>query len=268
MSDISFQNINQQGRIGEIKENNQGSFMKIIRYGNANDIDIEFLDDFHYQVFSVRYRTFSAGSIKNPYYPSVFNVGIIGSKYPSSINNKTVKEYQAWKSMLKRCFEEKTKENQPTYQDVTCCDKWLLYENFYEWLHSQENFDRWLNGENWAIDKDILVKGSKIYSPETCCLVPSNVNSLFLKNDAGRGILPIGVCKDIKSGMYISSCRNPITKKSEWLGKYDTPLKSFNVYKHRKESIIKQVAETEYSQHNITKRCYDAMMNYEVTIND
>lgn len=255
-------------RIGETRKNNQGSYMKIINYKNANDVDIEFLDNFHYVIHGVRYRTFDAGNIKNPYYPSVFGVGMIGAKYPSAQNNKQTKEYKAWKSVLKRCFDTKTKEMQPTYKNVTCCDEWLLYENFYEWLHSQENFDKWLNGEKWAIDKDILVKGNKVYSLETCCLVPSNVNSLFLKNDADRGILPIGVCKDIKSGLYISSCRNPITRKSEWLGKYDTPLKSFNVYKFRKESIIKQVAEIEYRKNNITQQCYNAMMDYEVTIND
>ena len=262
MSDVKYR------KVGEIKENHQGSLMKIIEYRNANDIDIEFLDDFHYKIYGVRYRTFNSGNIRNPYHPSVFNVGITGIKYPISINRKHTKEYTTWKSILKRCFSESFKKNNPTYRNVTCCKEWLNYENFYEWLHNQDNFDRWYNGERWAVDKDILIKGNKTYSPETCCLVPQNVNALFTKRNNDKNELPTGVCKDMKSNKYISCCRNPITKKSEWLGKYNTLLESFNVYRIRKKYIIKQIAEIEYKNNNITKECYTAMINYEIEIDD
>ena len=95
--------------------------------------------------------------------------------------------------MINRCFYEKIKEEHPTYKNVTCSEEWLLFENFYEWLHLQENFDKWYNEDKWCLDKDILVKGNKIYSPKTCCLVPQNVNTLFTKKNANRGKLPIGV---------------------------------------------------------------------------
>lgn len=35
-------------RLGETKLNKQGTMMKIIRYGRHDDIDIEFMDEFHY----------------------------------------------------------------------------------------------------------------------------------------------------------------------------------------------------------------------------
>lgn len=259
-----------QERIGEIKENNQGSSMKIIRYGSANDIDIEFLDDFHYKVCGTRYRYFCIGNINNPYYPNVCGMGITGTKYPVRIKGNPTKEYNTWHHMIQRCFDKNMQERSPTYQDATCCDEWLLFENFYEWIHSQENFEQWNKGDsyNWALDKDILVKGNKIYSPETCCLVPKNINSLFVKNDASRGDLPIGVCKDKNTNKYISTCMNPITGKPEWLGRHDTSLKAFYKYKTCKENIIKQIAQIEYRKCNIIKQCYQAMINYEVDIND
>lgn len=252
------------GRLGETNVNHQGCLMKIIQYNRVDDIMVEFQDKYKGRVHT-QYKSFVRGNVKNPYYPMVLGVGMIGSKYPSKINNKTTKEYHAWKGIIYRSFDKKIKERQPNYKDVTCCEEWLLFENFYEWLHSQENFERW--GDNkWNIDKDILIKGNKIYSPDTCCLVPCNVNSLFINKNNYRGSLPIGVKED--HGLFLARCSNPITGNREYLGSYSTPFYAFLTYKKYKENLIKQVARLEYAQGNITEKCYNAMMNYEVEITD
>jgi hypothetical protein len=251
-------------RLKEAKLNNQGCLMKIVEYNKADDIIVEFQDKYRAKVHAA-YREFENGEVKNPYYPSVYGVGVTGNKYPTRIGKgNQIKEYSIWKTMLIRCYDEEYKTKHPTYKDATCCNEWLLFENFYEWLHSQENFDKWLNGERWNLDKDILIKGNKVYSPNTCCLVPPNVNNLFIKNDANRGNCPIGVCK--KDDGYGSYCNN--YKKREFLGYHDTEVGAFLAYKKRKEQIIKQTAQTEYDNGNITKRCYEAMMKYEVEITD
>lgn len=181
-------------RVGEERYNNQKYLMRIIEYNNANDIIIEFQDEYKTKI-NTRYSHFLNGDIKNPYHPDLYNVGINGNKYPSRKNGCKVKEYNAWTNILTRCYDKKYKEKNPTYIDSVFCKKWLLFENFYEWMHQQKNFDKWLNGEKWAVDKDILVKGNKIYSPETSCLVPPNVNLLFTKCDKARSDLPIGVIR-------------------------------------------------------------------------
>lgn len=253
-------------RIGEEKYNYQGCLMKIVEYNRYSDITVEFQDDYKALVNS-EYKEFLIGQIKNPYYPSVFKVGMIGVKYPSRINGKNTKEYNAWNHMLERCFDIKFKEQNKTYKDVTCCKDWLLFENFYEWLHKQDNFDKWYNGNLWAVDKDILVKGNKIYSPETCCLVPQNVNSLLTKRRARKNNFPIGVEKH-GSG-YRAICQNPFINKQKYSAIYGTPEDAFYLgYKPHKESIIKQVAKLEYAKGNITENCRNAMMRYEVEITD
>lgn len=133
-------------------------------------------------------------------------------------------------------------------------------------MHNQENFEKWLNGKKWSLDKDILIKGNKVYSSDTCCLVPHNVNCLFLKSDATRGNLPIGVTR--KDDGFEARCENQLLGERESIGTYDTSEKAFAAYKFYKEELIKQVAEIEYHKGNITKQCYDAMMNYEVEIDD
>lgn len=253
-----------ENRLGETNINHQGCLMKIVQYNRVDDILVEFQDEYK-GVVHTQYQSFIRGNVKNPYYPMMLGVGMLGSKYPSKIDNTLTKEYQAWKGIIYRCFDGKTKSRNLAYKDAICCKEWLCFENFYEWLHSQENFEKW-DDDKWTIDKDILVKGNKIYSPKTCCLVPNNVNALFILKGNYRGNLPIGVKRSHKS--FIARCNNPFTRERVYLGSYSTSEKAFLAYKKYKENLIKQVAEVEYNTGNITKECYGAMIRYEVEITD
>lgn len=248
-------------RLGEENFNNQGNLMRIVSYNSYADVVVEFQDEYKAKIHT-SYYMFSIGNVRNPYHPNVYGVGAIGNKYKIRKDGKQIKEYEAWHSMLCRSFDEKYKIKEPTYQGVTCCKEWLLFENFYEWIHSQENFDKWLNGKQWALDKDILVKGNKIYSPETCCLVPQNVNQLFFKRATSTH--PTGVHNNTQG--FQAQCGNPFTGKYEPLGTYKTIEEASYAYKTYKEDIIKQVAQIEYDNGNITEQCYKAMMGYEVDI--
>ena len=53
--------------VGEINTNTHGTKMKIVRYGSNEDIDIEFLDEFHYIKEHQAYSNFKSGGVKNPY---------------------------------------------------------------------------------------------------------------------------------------------------------------------------------------------------------
>ena len=64
--------------IGEINVNKHGTKMKIIRYASNEDMDIEFLDDFHYVKEHQAYTNFKTGSVKNPFDKTIFGVGYLG----------------------------------------------------------------------------------------------------------------------------------------------------------------------------------------------
>lgn len=249
----------------EEKCNNQGCLMKIVEYNSNNDMVVEFQDKYGYKTHA-QYCNFKTGSIKNPYHNSVYGIGMIGVKYLTCVNGQQTKEYRTWLQMLRRCFSQREKKRLTYYQEAICCEEWLLYENFYEWLHNQDNFDKWYSGERWAVDKDIIIKNNKLYSPTTCCLVPQNINCLLLKRDALRGDLPLGVRRN--GNKFRAACGNPFTGKQERFGVYKTPEEAFYAYKSRRENYIKQVAKIEYESGNITKQCYDALMNYVIEIND
>ena len=255
-------------RIGITNINNQCYTMKVVDYIDNRNVIVEFQDEFHEQVKST-WGNFKRGNVKNHYAPFVCGIGKVGIKYPAMINRQKTKEYASWSSMITRCYTQtiiKGENHYRRYENAEVCKEWLLFENFYEWLHSQENFDKWILLDKGAIDKDILIKGNKIYSPETCCLVPNYVNALFLKSDRIRGKYPIGVTYKTRDKVFEVQCR--LNGKEAYLGRCNTPEQGFLLYKKVKESYIKQVAQEEYNKGNITKRCYDAMMNYQVGITD
>ena len=168
--------------------------------------------------------------------------------------------YKEWHLMLNRCYNEKLKERLPTYQNCSVCDEWLYFSNFKKWFDNPEN--GYIDG--YALDKDILVKGNKVYSPDTCCFVPKEINVLFTKRQNKRGEYPIGVFRNGKGfGAKVN-----INGKSKRLGTFKSIEIAFNKYKQEKESHIKEIAQKYFNNEMITKRVYDALMRYEVEITD
>ena len=97
-------------RLGEEKYNHQGCLMKIVEYNSQKDIVVEFQDKYKARI-NARYDQFSIGNIKNPYYQNIYGVGMVGDKYPVTINGVVVKEYQAWQGIIRRCYDKKQKIN-------------------------------------------------------------------------------------------------------------------------------------------------------------
>ena len=254
-------------RINEIKLNNFGSKMIIVKYKNANDIDVYF-PEYDCIIKHTNYNNFKKGNIKCPYERRYYGVGYLGKgKYKIKINNKTTKCYETWNRMLQRCYDPKHHEKYPTYINCKVDEEWLCYQNFAEWYY--ENYYE-IENEIMCLDKDILRKGNKIYSPDNCVFVPERINNLFVKCDKSRGDYPIGVCYNEHRKKFITQCSiydfKENKKKIKRLGYYDTPEKAFKSYKQFKEKYIKEVAD--YYKDLIPTKLYDAMYLYKVEMDD
>ena len=165
-------------RIGEEKTNNFGSKIVIIDYKNTGDVTIYF-PEYNWTCYHRTYANFKQGKIKCPYEPRIYGKGFIGEgKYKSTINGKHTKAYTLWQDMLGRCYNEYNLKRRPTYKDCEVCDEWLNFQNFAEWF---DNNYYTIDNEAVCLDKDILIKGNKTYSPEACVFVPITINSLFTK---------------------------------------------------------------------------------------
>ena len=167
--------------------------------------------------------------------------------------------------MLKRCYDPKHQEKHPSYKGCKVEDYLLNFQHMGEWL--DENYYE-VQGEKMQLDKDILCKGNKVYSRETCIFVPQRINSLFVKCDKVRGKDPIGVYQ-LPSGNYQVTCNNAYGKYI-YLGSYSTKEEGFQVYKQYKEKVIKEVIDS--YEGKIPEPFYSklktAMYNYKVEIDD
>lgn len=238
-------------RIGEIKKNKHGTYMKIIHYYNATNITIQFLDEYKIQK-KVTYQSFINGNVKNSYDKSLCDTGYLGvGKYTESNIF-----FNYWRCMILRCYSV----SNDVYKNCTVCDKWHNYQNFAEWCNN--NYYE-IPNEKMQLDKDILHKSNKIYSPENCVFVSQSINKLFTKCDKARGNYLIGV--NYNKGMFQARCRNGNSQQIN-LGRFNTEKDAYMVYKNYKEKVIKQIANKYIDQ--IPINLYNAMINYQVEIND
>ena len=254
LNDVSYKDC-----VGKIcKSLNSGGF-KILKYNDATNVEIQFLKTGFETV--VQLGHIKSGKIKDPYVPSVYNIGVLGTKYPSTINGVHTKEYKLWTSMLERCYSTTLRNKYPTYEGCEVSKNFKHYEYFYEWCNKRIGF----NNKDWHLDKDLLVKGNKVYSESTCVFLPREINQLLIKSTASRGEHPIGVYWGKTNKAFIARV-NKNKGKQEHLGYFNTELEAFNAYKQDKEAFIKEQANKWKSQIDI--RAYEALMNYEVNITD
>ena len=111
------------------------------------------------------------GSVKDPLVKTIQGVGFFGiSKYKSREKDGTKsKYYNTWKHMINRCYNSNENSRNYSYETCEVDSYWHNFQNFAEWMESNYNPETM---QGWHLDKDILVKGNKIYSPDTCAFVP------------------------------------------------------------------------------------------------
>lgn len=174
------------------------------------------------------------------------------------LDDVTKMAYDTWRLMLDRCYNSNYHKTHPTYKSCSVCDEWLRFSNFKKWF--EQNY---VNG--YQLDKDILVKGNRVYSPQTCCFIPQRINSLFTKQSKAirKGI--VGVTERYNGKFLAYYTKN---KKNICIGTYDTQEEAFEAYKMHKENYIKEIAQEYFDNGMITEKVYQALMNYKVEITD
>ena len=201
-----------------------------------------------------------AGSVKDRLLPTVHGIGITGDSQVR-VDGKHTKEYRLWNNMLKRCYSVCCQKVRPTYIDCSISENFRYLQYFKEWCNNQIGFNSVdEKGKPFALDKDILVKGNRVYNEDVCVFVPQEVNLLFTKRDKSRGEYPIGVSFHKSRGMLTATLNN------KYLGYFNTAEQAFQVYKTAKEAYIKEVANK--WKDKIDPKVYEALMNYEVHIDD
>ena len=254
LNDVSYKDC-----VGKVCKSKSSGDFKILKYNNAKEVEIRFLKTGYETV--VHLGSIKSGKVKDPYIPSVYGVGVLGVKYPSREGDRNTKEYVLWADMLRRCYSDDFKKKKPTYESCEVSDNFKSYEYFYEWCHSQIGFDN----KDWQLDKDLLLKGNKVYSESACVFIPQEINKILVKREASRGEYLIGVYWNKKASAFVARV-NKNKGKREHLGLFNTEIEAFNAYKTAKEAFIKEQANQWKSE--IDPRAYNTLMNYEVSSDD
>ena len=258
LNDVSYKDC-----VGKVCKSTSSGDFKILKYNNVRNVEIQFINTGYRKVAEM--KEVRNGGIKDPYVPSVFGVGILGTKYSSKVDGVRTKEYGLWVRMLERCYSDSFKKKNPTYEGCEVSDKFKSYEYFYEWCNKQISFGVDGNGNPFQLDKDLLIKGNKVYSESTCVFLPKEINSVLIKCTASRGEYLIGVCWSKTHKAFVAMV-NKNKGRSEYLGYFKTEIEAFNAYKKAKEAFIKEQAEKWKGK--IDDRAYEALMDYQVEITD
>lgn len=139
----------------------------------------------------------------------VYGIGINDADYVV----RNCPYYSRWKHMIKRCYSEKFISDTPSYIGCHVIPEWHYFMTFRAWMEKQDWKDKHL-------DKDLLVKGNRLYGPDTCVFIDQAVNKFILENDKNRGACPIGVDFVKRSGKYRALCKDVKTGKVKYLGTF------------------------------------------------
>lgn len=174
-------------------------------------------------------------------------------KHKAFKGNKSTAAYSVWRHMIMRCYSAKTINRQPTYIGCTVDSRWHDFQDFADWFYRQPHSEI-----NYHLDKDLLVPNNKVYSPDTCCFVPREINNLLISCSAVRGIYPQGVNIHKPTGKYRAQIR--IDGKNHHLGYFDCPNEAHKVYKVAKERNVKYMALKWANR--IESNVFDALMKW------
>lgn len=183
----------------------------------------------------------------------VLGWGINDSSSPIIHGKEKELAYKTWTSMIRRCYSDKYHKHKPSYIGCSVCEEWRYYSNFEKW------FDKHFR-KGYVLDKDILVQGNRIYSPETCCFVPPYINGLLATNASKRGELKTGVY--LHQGKYVAQCG--INRKQRRIGEFDTENEAHEAYKKAKYAEIERVATEALKDGIIDKRVYDGLLRFKI----
>lgn len=175
---------------------------------------------------------------------SMFGIGYLGC---SDVDVQgTI--YRKWANMMQRCYSEVTHKLKPYYKNCRVCEEWWNFSNFREWY--RENI---IEGRQFDLDKDILVQGNNVYSPNTCALVTHYANTVFQR----RGI-ETNIVQCVTTGKFNASAT--ILGKIKEIGAYETREEAERQLLLYRKEFINQFAKK--NRNKVPNKVYEAMVKW------
>ena len=228
-----------------------GDFI-VIENNSSRDVAVRFITT-GTEIKGLQRSNVLRGTVNDYMYPNVEGVGILGVP-KSEVCSKSL-SYDRWKKMIVRCYSENYHSIRGSYKDCSVCDEWLNYSNFKSWfaLNYKEGYD---------LDKDLLVQGNRVYSPETCCFIPPKLNSLIVEKQ--RGTCGMGVSKRRKKNSSEYNGLYNISFAGKYIGRVSNQEQAENLYKEFKKLYFEEYADIAEESGIISTIQAEALRNRKV----
>lgn len=251
-------------KIGQLFASKSYGNFKIIFYESAKRVHIQFLSTGYISIVST--QSIEKGSVRDPYYPSLYGIGYIGEGNYSSVYYRCgrslyTKAYTSWISRMGACYNPKSNRHH-NYKNAEMCKKWHNFQNYAEWYYRQVK----LYGSDGCVDKDLLLLGNTVYSEVTCSYIPNAINCLFVGNK-GSTIKGASYCKSkgkwvaqLQEGSFNTKGKRTVTR----LGTFNTESEAIAVYIHAKADKIRRecLKYQEKIPPNLFYKLYTGAENY------
>lgn len=230
--------------LSKVYTNKLGEEFNIIKYYNSNKVKIKFSKT-NYET-DVKLCHALTGSVTDKYSPTQYKFYMGEGPYNQS-NSKFV--IGICHKMHHRCYNKKD-TNYCNYgaKGVEVDERFHNIQYFCEWYYNFKEKYYKENKQNLDLDKDILSNinhlENKVYSPETCLLIPSILNVAL----AGEGV---------KCGVYR---QNKVYRIDYGLRKYYKNFKEAKMEYAKNKSILWKI---ELEKYNFSKNIKKILLKYD-----
>jgi hypothetical protein len=253
--------------VGQKFVSNQGCEYVVIEKISDAKIKVKFLDDYSHEKW-VANKEIKAGKVKNPFHPEVCGVGYFGvGDYAGTFINDEGKKtnspaYEVWRGILRRCYDQVWLDSPRgnSYQGCSTDSRWHNFQAFAEWFYNHKYYN-----VGWHVDKDIIFRDNRIYGPDTCTLIPHQINVLTTNSKAARGKYPVGVYYKKDVGKFRAQIAK-FDQNQKMLVESKDPHVCFLAYKAAKEEYMSEVATI--WEGRVDQRVVDSLNNWTVREND
>lgn len=230
--------------VGDIYHTSNSGMCTILEYNSARDVVVEFKDTGY--ITRTRSECLRNGQVRDLYHPSIKGVGYLGEGLyrPYITPSLQTPAYRVWNNMITRCYCPRSINKQPTYMLCTVCESWLNFQTFAMWFYN--NYI-----EEYELDKDLLVKGNKVYSPSTCLFIPKSVNLFIVNRSIGDVAGSVGAFPK-SNGKFAVTIKNTISGCHDNLGTYTTEVSAHAMYSVAKFVIASKLASRLQEKGDVT----------------
>ena len=178
------------------------------------------------------------------------------AKYTPLTNIKT-QAYMTYANVVKRAKTGgEYQAKNPAY--IGTSNGFEDFQAFADWATQQIGY----GVPGFELDKDLLVPGNKVYSQETCCFLPKEINTALIRDHSSKTSgFPVGIYRHNKNGLVAkTSIRGKLVHLASTPTSTETDIAHLvQIYEEAKQLYLHTLA-VEHQQ-NLDPRAFEALMS-------